>query len=678
MPIASYEYILRLCVQPGHHEADRIDALVTFCRLARIDEVMFFINCEELNQGHLTHAETEAWLDVARRARPRLAKIGVRTSLNPWQTILHFDNGRQFKPSQRWTAMVDPSGRAATAQACPLCPAWQRYLIESYARYAAIKPHTVWVEDDFRLHNHAPLQWGGCFCDRHVKMFAAKIGRSVRRAEFVKRMLQPGEPHPWRKIWLDLHRNVWNDLAKRIGDAVVKVSPRTRIGLMSSVPAVHCAEGRDWHTLLRNLSGGNAVISRPHLPSYTEEPPGRYLWLYTMITQATQASVPPETLFYPEIDNFAASNTRFSKSHRFMRFQMLLATGLGTRGMTLNIFDMMGNGIHAEERYERVLAASKPFLDRTVALNLHLRDQLGVRVLFSPESSRSVQTAIGAEMSELYSRETFWAGLLSSHGIANVYAKNMPSESGIASISGQFFRNLSVAEIEALFERHALILDGEAAATLIDLGLGHLIGARGGRWLSSGTGTFAYEQVTDGRRYAGIAEARISGQGQAGDLFAIDYNDSVDIRSRIKDANGHDAAAGLTVIGGRCAILPYGRTPIWPMPHLTDVRQEQLRQVLYDIAPAADAPTCTLDAPYLAVQHFRRPDGDVILVANASLDDVPSVELLGSFAARVGTVLDSADAAARWRPVRFINRGGRLIDRRPLRSLDIRIYRLPA
>ena len=84
-------------------------------------------------------------------------------------------------------------------------------------------------------------------------MFAAKIGRPVRRAGFVKRMLQPGEAHPWRKIWLDLHREVWNDLAKRIGDTVVKVSPRTRIGLMSSVPAVHCAEGRDWHTLLRYL-----------------------------------------------------------------------------------------------------------------------------------------------------------------------------------------------------------------------------------------------------------------------------------------------------------------------------------------------------------------------------------------------------------------------------------------
>jgi len=678
MPKITYEYILRLCVQPGHHEAERIEALVQFCRRAHIDEVMFFINCEELNQGHLTHAETEEWLDVARRARPRLAKLGVRTSLNPWQTILHFDNGRHFKPSQRWTAMVDSNGRAATAQACPLCPAWRRYVVESYARYARIKPYTVWVEDDFRLHNHAPLHWGGCFCDRHLKAFAAKIGHPVRRAEFVKRMLQPGEPHPWRTIWLDLHRDLWNDLAKRIGDAVVKVSPRTRIGLMSSVPAVHGAEGRDWYGLLRNLSGGNAVISRPHLPAYTEEPPGRYLWLYTMITQATQASVPPETLFYPEIDNFAVSNTRFSKSHRFVRFQMLLATGIGTRGMTLNIFDMMGNGIHANERYETVLAASKPFLDRSVGLNLHLRDQQGVRVLFSPESSRRVHTSAGIEMTELYSRETFWAGLLSSHGIANAYAKTMPSKSGIAAISGQFFRNLSAAEIESLFERHALILDGEAAATLLDMGLGHLIGARRGRWLASGTGAFAYEQVCDGRRYAGISEARMSGQGQAGDLFAIEYHEGADIRSRIVDARGHDTAAGLTVIGGRCAILPYGRTPVWPMSHLTDVRQAQLRQVLYDIAPAANVPTCVLDAPYLAVQHFRRADGDVIIVANASLDDVPAIELLGSVAATRGTVLDSADAAARWRPVRFAKRGGLLIDRRPLRSLEVRIYRLPA
>ena len=36
------------------------------------------------------------------------------------------------------------------------------------------------------------------------------------------------------------------EVAGLIGDAVHEVSPTTRVGLMSSVPEVHCAEGRDW------------------------------------------------------------------------------------------------------------------------------------------------------------------------------------------------------------------------------------------------------------------------------------------------------------------------------------------------------------------------------------------------------------------------------------------------
>ena len=58
----SYQYILRFTVQPGFHEDDRLEKLVAFCKEARIDDVTFFINGEELNTGHLTIEETTPWL----------------------------------------------------------------------------------------------------------------------------------------------------------------------------------------------------------------------------------------------------------------------------------------------------------------------------------------------------------------------------------------------------------------------------------------------------------------------------------------------------------------------------------------------------------------------------------------------------------------------------------------
>ena len=47
--------------------------------------------------------------------------------------------------------------------------------------YATVKPNMVWVEDDFRFHNHAPLEWGGCFCDLHIAEFSKRAGRELSR-----------------------------------------------------------------------------------------------------------------------------------------------------------------------------------------------------------------------------------------------------------------------------------------------------------------------------------------------------------------------------------------------------------------------------------------------------------------------------------------------------------------
>ena len=44
-----------------------------------------------------------------------------------------------------------------------------------YAYYASVKPYMLWVEDDFRLHNHEPLNGAGVFVKTHGKIF--KNGR---------------------------------------------------------------------------------------------------------------------------------------------------------------------------------------------------------------------------------------------------------------------------------------------------------------------------------------------------------------------------------------------------------------------------------------------------------------------------------------------------------------------
>ena len=100
--------------------------------------------------------------------------------------------------------MVDFQGNAAAAVVCPLDGNWQRYFIETLRLYAAEGFRVVWIDDDIRYHNHAPLEWGGCFCPLHVAEFNRRAGTQATREEIVRACLAPGAPHPWRAIWLDM------------------------------------------------------------------------------------------------------------------------------------------------------------------------------------------------------------------------------------------------------------------------------------------------------------------------------------------------------------------------------------------------------------------------------------------------------------------------------------------
>jgi hypothetical protein len=140
-----FKYILRFTMQPGHHVDERLDELVSFCRKASIDDVMFLINGEELNDGHLTIEETAPWMDLIAKASQYLEPLGITTSINPWPTLLHGDRGRKLKPGQNFKLMADPYGNTGSAVVCPLCEEWRKYIGDMYSFYAKIKPNMLWV-----------------------------------------------------------------------------------------------------------------------------------------------------------------------------------------------------------------------------------------------------------------------------------------------------------------------------------------------------------------------------------------------------------------------------------------------------------------------------------------------------------------------------------------------------
>ncbi len=623
-------YSLRYTMQPGRHESAHFERLLSFCESARIDDVMFLINGEELNQGHLTREETGPWMDMIARGKELLKPLGITTSINPWPTLLHCDRGRTLHSGQDFTLMTDPHGNTATAVACPICPQWRGYIADVYSRYAQLRPEMLWVEDDFRLHNHLPLVWGGCFCELHMAEYSRRIGRKVNRDEFVAGILKPGIPHPYREIWLDTARDAMVRNAEIIGDAVHRISPATRVGLMSSCPHVHCAEGRDWPGILTGLSAGNPMVSRPTLPAYTEVTPQQYLQGFVAYSVLTANVVPPDTEIYPELENYPYS--RFSKSKTFTGFQLASSLAMGADGITLNLFDMMGNGILMQEGYQKALSESKKFLDGMKAMGMKVNRQSGVRVLVSTASSRTLHVAEGKVMEGPYPGETFWATLLSVMGISWTYCVDGEPTGKVVAVSGQYFRNLDENKLCRLFEDNFVIMDGEAAFTLMDMGYGRLAGMSGAAWHPMESGFQAFDQVCDGRTYAGVEEARVSSQVGVGDYLEIHYDadirhvDDLELVSDVRHPDGRRAGAGTAVYDRRVLVLPYGRAGSI-QGHMTPVRQAIIQSVIAKIDDRFEKPAYVAGEPNILICRFDLGGRHAVLLSNFSHDAFGELDL---------------------------------------------------
>lgn len=619
----SYVYSLRIGICPDFLAEEKFSQLEEFCAQAGINDVQFFINMEEVNDGHLTMEETRPWLEMLAGFLPRLKQRGITVSLNPWITTLHTDRGRTLKPGQNFTTMTDFRGRAAEAVACPLDPAFRQYIAGMYAEYAKLGFDVIWVEDDFRIHNHAPLEWGGCFCPLHMREFEKRLGHPITREEFVKRMTAPGEPTPERIVWLDTMRETMNDFARLLGDAVHQVAPNTRVALMSSAPQNHAIEGRSWETVLRNFSGGLRPLDRPHLPAYNEVSGRQYCLEFQRYSRLTAALLPPDTEKWPELDNLP--HTRFSKSHAFSGLEMESTLALCAEGVTINIFDMIGNGIAPEEHNDRPLRELKPYLEGVRSLNAHTADEQGVCVLVNPDTVYTLHCAGGEGPGALMPWQTFWAEYLSALGIANrIGTEPRPGET--VALFGQVLRSMTPDQVRYLAAKHSLLLDGESAEILLEMGCGDLAGIKEVRWHSLNGGWQNYEQLEDGRELCGLPSARMSAQAiyeavETGDYLEITYGIPVEELTSLRRPRGQKAGPGVCRVGN-ILVFPYGHMKASYQMLLNPVRQALFSELL---PGTAQINSCQ----FVAINHFSVEQGQMILLTNYATDrfEAPQLQL---------------------------------------------------
>lgn len=658
-----YIYSLRIGICPDFYPDEKFETLLEFCEKAQIDDIQFFVNMEEMNQGHLSVEDTKKWLSMIAKFKPELEKRGFTVSLNPWTSILHEDRGRKLLPDQKFTTMTDMNGNKAQAVACPLDENFRSYIEEIYSLYAELNFNVIWVEDDFRLHNHGSLEWGGCFCELHQKEFSKHAKKDVSISEIIDGFSKQGEPHPYRNVWLDTARDTMTGLADVLGNAVHKIAPETRVGLMSSGPETHCTEGRDWEKILTNLAGDTRPLNRPHLPAYNDVASFRYALNFQRFPRLSAAMTKGAEL-WPELENFP--HTTFSKSHRFTTLELESTLALCAGGITLNIFDMMGNGVNTSQKYDKALSEIKPYLNGVTRLGLNLMEEQGVTILYNSKSSYTIHANGDKTPAAITPRETFWAEYLAAFGVAYRYSEDASITGKMVAVSGQYFRNLTKEEIEHLFENNYMFIDGEAASVLYDMGVGHVAHIASAEWYPVNTGKHAYEQVTDGRIYQNLPEARMSAQTcnkkvEPTDYLNITYDtEECEIVTMVKAPNGTDVGKGITCFENQLLIFPYGHMAFQYDGLLNPVKHEIIQHRISQI-PESARPVMVKDCPYVTVNHFKKEDQEIMLLTNYSGDDYDNPVLALPFHVDSAVEVSRLDGSLRPVSIQNTEEGTRLM-----------------
>lgn len=653
----AYRYILRYLIDPGFEAGERIEELISFCNESKIEEVMLFLAAEELSAGHPTDAELDAFIRLAKTLKPCLAAAGIELSLNPWSTLYHSSRGRTLREGQRFRLMVGENGRESTVSPCPLCTEWRDYLAGSFARMAReINPVALWIEDDWRLRNHgAALGWGGCFCGEHLTRFSRRVGEPVSRERLLRAILAPGKPHPWRGLWLDLSRESLLEPLQFASARIREASPSTRVALMSGSPDTHAAEGRNWPSLQDAVRGQAVFLSRPTMKPYTQThalgtPPG--------LTRLTIANLQGEIELYPELENSPRSGA-YSKSRAYSIWQMLHCAAMGSAGITINHYDMLGNGISLDPAFGRALARFKPKLNALAELGLDDRNAQGACILFSPEISRHIQPENGmaAGMAGLSQISTVWGDSCFILGVAHHFSRT--AGNAPVFVNQQTLRAFTDAEMARLLQG-ALILDAESAAILVERGFGAEAGIRGFSFQELETAAYAYEQI-DARRFVmegGPRFPRMTAQRCSPQLAVLEPVEEAEVLSTIRTADHRALFPGAILFrnarGGRVLTLAYpaqGKGQFF-MAFFNVYRRAFLQKVLFEMAPGAPL-ACIENAP---MQAYRSPtpSGTLLSAINPADDPVEQVVWAVETQAFENGDWHFLEADGRWRPVQAV------------------------
>jgi len=593
-----------------------LDELVEYCNENSIDEVILKVDTEEFSHGHPSLKWLNDYKGIMEEIKDTLTNNNIIFSINPWITVGHTDRGRDSKAVYpEIDLMVGHDGAQCTHCACHLSEGFRKVNTDLWSIYASLEPSVLWIEDDIRLHNHAPALLA-CFCDIHMSKFSEYIGKDITREELVKEIYKIGEPTEIRKKWLDFNRETINEVGSYFNRIVTDISRKTKLGLMTSMPKAHAVEGRDWKGFRENLAGSEGLFVRPCMCNYAEHGL-RDLYFSALMIQQTMHLMGDDVVYQTELDNVPF--TQYSKSIAFTKLQIFMSMANGSDGVTMNLYDHMGTLMSITPEYGKLLKDIKPALETLKIDCLHSKSH-GIGFVFDQDNAYYSHVKHPESWFDTATSGDHLYDSILGLGFTTTY-----EESDVTILSGDMVRGFSKDKIIGLLSKGVLI-DLDAYMALDEMGYGEYLGAKFVKKyyrddkVVSGEEYFNKDFGGDDRKYLTLILPGLGTNFYFADTTAFD--DAI-VVSKIVDPDTNYVANMVTLyenkLGGRVAFYGVNFDDAIGVAFNHPFRKEQLSNIFKWLGKGS--PAIEVSGGYYPYSFVQEKDDHIVAgVFNLSLD----------------------------------------------------------
>lgn len=567
------------------------------------DEISFFTESDGGDFRFVPLAEVERRAAHLKWVVQQTQKAGFLVAINILNTIGHTSDGGAVAPRPEWRELVGANGATAHFCSCPADTRFLAYTREKYRLYGGAGADRFWIDDDVRLLNHRPSDWG-CLCEFCIDDFRSGMrAPSTTREELVDEIRN--DPFT-RTKWVERNADTIHTLIEACVEGLSSSGFLGEVGFMTSGTLVDC--GADLARWFDTMSpDGRRSWIRPGGGFWDEETP------LTMLDKIQVASsvrelVPSASAVY-EVENYPY--TLGQKSTAITGLETLLShVAMRVDGVMFNLVDQAGNPLTTYEAWVDRLRTWVPVWNQASAALGASR----LRGWSTPLSPAHVSQVTGTLSDE--DLDPSLPGRAILHAGIPLGATGQDAIGAI--LDGVAARGMSDAELMHLLRR-PLVMDGAAAAIFHARGLGTHIGLEGITAVPEGAVEVFTSHPLNGAWSGFTRVATMNYFYQTS--FALHATDGAEELSQLNDYAGTRLGSAVVLArssaGSPVAIL--GHFP-WLLVN-SAARSHQLQHLLKHMVP--EMPTVTaIGGAQICCWWRQDDDRDVLVLFNPSFDSV--------------------------------------------------------